>query len=117
MPEGCEPVIIIYGGKLVDNSDGPAEGSKIANMTDRKEGVKVIQDEPRRCVWEELIIWKKGLKKYVDQKWVGEYEYIFTEEQLQSMVDELSKIISKYSSHELSSKDTAQDLVSVLTWN
>ena len=67
MPEGCEPVIIIYGGKLVDNSDGPAEGSKIANMTDRKEGMRVIQDEPRRCVWEELIIWKKGLKKYVDE--------------------------------------------------
>ena len=36
MPDGCEPVLIISGEKLVDNSDGPAEGLKFANRIDGK---------------------------------------------------------------------------------
>ena len=77
--------------------------------------MEVIEDEAKRCVWEELIIWKKWLKTYVYRKGFGEYEYIFTEEQLHTMVDALSRIISKYSFTDWSSKETAQDLVSILT--
>ena len=117
MPGGCEPILIISGEKLVDTSDGPAEGLKIANIIDGKEGMEVIEEEARRCVWEELIIRRKGLKTYVDREGYGEYEYNFTEEQLQAMIDELSRVIIKYSTPEWSSKQTAQDLVPILTWH
>ena len=117
MPAGCEPILIISVEKLVDTSDGPAEGLKIANIIDGKEGMEVIEEEARRCVWEELIIRRKGLKTYVDREGYGEYEYNFTEEQLQAMIDELSRVIIKYSSPVWSSKQTAQDLVTILTWH
>ena len=96
IPKGCDPVVIVSGVKLVDNSDGPTEVLKIANTIDTKEGMEVVEDEASRCVWEELIIRKKVLKTYVYQEGFGEYEYIFTEEHLQAILDELSRIISKY---------------------
>ena len=58
IPEGFDPVVIVSGGKLVENSDGLAEGLK--NI-----GMEVIEDEASRCVWEELIIEKKVLKTYI----------------------------------------------------
>ena len=41
---GCELVLILSGERIVDISDGPAEGLKIANIIDRKKGMEVIED-------------------------------------------------------------------------
>ena len=105
------------GGKLVDTSDVPAEDLKVANIIDGKEGMEVVEDEAKRCVWEELGIRKKVLKTYVYREGYGEYKYTFTEEHLQVILDKLSRIISKYSFTDWSSKETAQDLVSILPWH
>ena len=75
----------------------------------------MVEDEAKRCVWEELGIRKKVLKTYVYREGYGDYEYTFTEEHLQVILDKLSRIISKYSSTDWSSNDTAQDLVSIIT--
>ena len=117
MPGGCEPVLIISGERLVDHTTGPAEGLKLANIIEGKAGMSVIGDEARHCIWEELIIRKKGLKTFIDREGYGEYEYNFPKYQLELMVVELNRLITKYESPAWSSKKTAQDLVDLLIWH
>ena len=59
---GCEPVAIISADKLRDHTYGPAETSTIATslLSDLRTGQYVIAPEAWDCIWEELIVHKKG---------------------------------------------------------
>eukprot|EP00565_Helicotheca_tamesis_P002451 CAMPEP_0185741410 /NCGR_PEP_ID=MMETSP1171-20130828/38944_1 /TAXON_ID=374046 /ORGANISM="Helicotheca tamensis, Strain CCMP826" /LENGTH=405 /DNA_ID=CAMNT_0028413379 /DNA_START=492 /DNA_END=1709 /DNA_ORIENTATION=- len=112
---GCEPVKVISAERLVEHTRGPGVSLQIANAIDGKHGMNVISPEARGCIWRELIINKKGLKTFIDRDGYGESDYSFTQEHLEGMIAELDRLISKYSSHPWDVKETAQDLVDLLT--
>mmetsp|Transcript_32752 Transcript_32752/g.43667 ORF Transcript_32752/g.43667 Transcript_32752/m.43667 type:complete len:407 (-) Transcript_32752:106-1326(-) len=112
---GCEPVKVISAERLVDIQQGPAVGLEIANVLEGREGMSVIEPEARGCIWRELIVNKKGLKTFIDRDGYGESDYSFTQEQLQKMVTELTRLINKYGSFPWDTKETAQTLVDLLT--
>ena len=111
MPDGCEPVLVVSAEHLVDHNLGLAEGLKIAGTLDNKTGMDVIAEEARECIWRELIINKKGYKTFLDREGIPEESYPFTAEQLQDMITELQRLITKYSDPTWQVKQTARDLV------
>ena len=112
----CHPLKIISGEKLVDVNDGPAEGRKIAETLVGRKGVEdwLIEEEAWRCIWSELIINKKGLKTFIDREGIGERNYNFSQEMLEAMIAEVTRLIDKYGSEEWNWRTTAQDLVALL---
>jgi len=114
---GCHPIQIISAERLVDVTSGELEGRKIARSLQGRTGIDdyLIAEEAWQCIWSELIIKKKGLKTVVDREGLGERDYNFSEEMLASMLEELNRLISKYSSSDWNWRETAQDLVDVLT--
>ncbi len=113
---GCEPIEIISTERLVELSTGKAEGRKIAQVLRNNDGVKdwLIEEDAWECIWDELIINKKGLKTFIDREGVEERDYNFSEEMLSDMIVELNRLISKYSAGDYSSMSTAQYLVELL---
>jgi hypothetical protein len=113
---GCHPVQVISAEKLVDTSTGPSEGLKIARVLQNKTGVSdfLIEEEAWGCIWEELIIKKKGLKTFIDREGISERDYNFSEEMLTEMVKELDRLINKYSGSAWNWRQTSQDLVGLL---
>mmetsp|Transcript_23403 Transcript_23403/g.50544 ORF Transcript_23403/g.50544 Transcript_23403/m.50544 type:complete len:330 (+) Transcript_23403:489-1478(+) len=116
---GCEPVAIISADKLREYDDGPAETAAIAEalMNDARMGKYVIAQEAWDCIWEELIQHKKGpITIAVRPGYEHLYEeYNFSFDMLFEMIDELNRLISKYSSDEWKTKPTAIRLVEILT--
>ena len=71
----CHPHKIISGEKLVDVNVGPAtEGRKIAETLEGRKGVEdwLIEEESWSRIWSELVIFKKGLKTFIDREGVEE---------------------------------------------
>ena len=118
---GCRPVAIISAEKLLDQTEGPGETAKIANvlMNSSKMSPYVINQEAWNCIWSELIIKGKGAKTVLDRpnSPYGAEDYNFSAEMLDEMLIELDRLITKYSSSEWSSLDTATRLVELLTWH
>ena len=114
---GCEPVEILSADKLFDATTGPLETARIANvlMRDARTGQYVIDSETWNCIWEEMIVNRKGLPVTADRPNYGLYDYNFSSEILTSMVAELNRLISKYGSPQYSSKATANRIVELLT--
>ena len=110
---GCEPVSVISAERLVERSTGPAEAAKIGNALQGKRGISdyLIAEEDWACIWEELIINKKGAKTFLDREGIEEREYNFSEEMLDEMIHEVDRMIEKYNSTEWDSNRNAQDLV------
>lgn len=113
---GCHPIKIISAELLVQNDTGPAETRKIAELLSNHEGMKeyVIEEDAWDCIWDELIIKKKGIKTFLNRGNVTEVQYNFGEEMLEEMLHELDRLILKYGSDEWNFKVTARDLVSLL---
>ena len=113
---GCEPVEIISAERLVKPDTGPAEGLKIARLLETSIGVKdyLIPEDAYECIWTELIINKKGLKTFIDREGLTERSYYFSEEMLESMVNQLNRLITKYSGPDWNFKTTANYLVELL---
>jgi hypothetical protein len=116
---GCEPVAVISAEKLRDYDEGPAETAAIANVLMKDNtgmGQYVIDQEAWDCIWNELIVNKKGLKTVYDRPGYGsEDAYNFSSEMLQLMIIELTRLISKYDGPEWNTKETANRIVSLLT--
>mmetsp|Transcript_23402 Transcript_23402/g.50540 ORF Transcript_23402/g.50540 Transcript_23402/m.50540 type:complete len:330 (+) Transcript_23402:489-1478(+) len=116
---GCEPVAIISADKLREYDDGPAETAAIAEalMNDARMGKYVIAQEAWDCIWEELIQHKKGPKTIALRPGYEDiYEgYNFSFNMLYAMIEELNRLINKYSSGEWKTKPTAIRLVKILT--
>jgi len=111
---GCYPVRIISGEKLVAPDTGPTEGRKIAELIYGKEGFDewMIDEEAWECIWNTLIINKKGLKTFIDRGGLTEHSYDFTFEMTNEMWYQLERLITKYG---VKSDQVAQDLVALLT--
>ena len=112
---GCVPIRIISAERLVKSETGPAETRKIAEVliNNPKMAQYVIEEEAWDCVWEELIMNRKGLKNVHDRP-TTEEEYNFSAEMLEEMVHELDRLITKYSSSDWNTKPVANDLVDLL---
>jgi hypothetical protein len=79
-------------------------------------GQYVIDQEAWDCIWNELIVNKKGLKTVYDRPGYGsEDAHNFSSEMLQLMIIELTRLISKYDGPEWNTKETADRIVSLLT--
>jgi len=99
--KGCYPARIISAEKLVLTETGPAEGRKIAEVIQGNEGIDewMISETAWECIWNELIINKKGLKTFIDREGIGEEQYDFSPEMHNEMWYQLERLINKYSSH------------------
>jgi hypothetical protein len=113
---GCKPKEIISAERLVETGTGPTEGRKIAQVIENNTGIEdyMIEEDAWGCIWEELIVRKKGLKTFIDREGVGEYDYNFSEEMLDEMLKELHRLIVKYSGSLYSTQSTAVELVELL---
>ena len=113
--DGCEPVAVISAEKLRDYAEGPAETAKIANvlLNDERTGQYVIAEEAWSCIWQELIVYKKGLKTVSDRP-NTEVDFNFSGEMLEEMILELSRLITKYSGPDWNAKETANRVVDLL---
>ena len=114
---GCEPVAILSADKLFDATTGPLETARIANVLkrDARTGQYVINSETWNCIWEEMIVNRKGLPVTADRPNYGLYDYNFSSEILLSMIKQLNRLISKYSCAQYSPKPTANRIVELLT--
>jgi len=115
MPNGCEPSVVVSGDRLIDLVDGPGEIDKVGTALDNKKNVDVISKEARACIWKEIVVNRKGVRTLLDRGGSPTSEYGFTAEHLQEMIDELTRLRDKYSSPGWAGKQTAQDLVSILS--
>jgi len=109
---GCEPVAIISGENLEKNSQ---ETHKLGKVLEGKRGISdyLIDEDAWDCLWEELIVNKKGAKTFLDRG-MDTKSYNFSEEMIDLMLEEVNRLIDKYSSPPWNSKQTANDLVSIL---
>lgn len=118
---GCHPAQIISAERLVETKSGrgPEVNRQIAHSLQGlgKENISkyLIDESTWECIWTELIINKKGLKTFIDRDGVREVDYDFSQEMLEEMVKELDRLINKYSAPEWSWRQTAKDLVELLT--
>jgi len=114
---GCHPVQIISGERLIKADTGIAEGRKIAQTMEHIKGISdyLIEEEAWECIWTELIVNKKGIKTALDRGGAVEKSaYNFSSEMLSYMLEELDRLITKYSADEWSGKHTAVTLVDLL---
>mmetsp|Transcript_12781 Transcript_12781/g.27178 ORF Transcript_12781/g.27178 Transcript_12781/m.27178 type:complete len:443 (+) Transcript_12781:230-1558(+) len=114
--DGCAPKAVLSAERLRDYSLGAAETARVAQvlLNDARMGEYVIHERAWNCVWEELIVNGKGLKTVYDRPGFQESDYNFSQEMLEEMIKELSRLISKYSSPEWSGKETALRVVELL---
>jgi hypothetical protein len=110
---GCTPINVISGERLLDPSTGPSETQKIGDALKGKPGISeyLINEEAWPCLWNEMIVNKKGEKTFLDREGYEERNYNFSEEMLQEMIEEYDRLIEKYSSAEWSSKPIANTLI------
>jgi hypothetical protein len=73
----------------------------------------LIEEDSLDCLWEELIVNKKGAKTFLDHG-MDTKNCNFSEEMTDLMLEEVNRLIDKYSLSPWNSKQTANDLVSIL---
>jgi hypothetical protein len=111
----CHPVEIISAERLVETETGKDEGRKIAQVLEGNEGIDLIAEETWGCIWEELIVNKKGLKTFLDREGVEERDYSFSPEMLEAMLIELDRLLEKYGSSDWVANQNAITLVDILS--
>lgn len=111
--EGCHPVTIISTELLLDTIAGPVETHKIGETLKGKPRISdfLIDERAWSCIWEELIVNRKGEKTFLDRPGYADRNYNFSEEMLNAMISELDRLIEKYSAPEWYGSKTAEDLV------
>eukprot|EP00956_Cyclotella_meneghiniana_P026525 scaffold57506_cov63-Cyclotella_meneghiniana.AAC.1 len=116
---GCKPVAIFSAEKLLSYSEGPEETASIANvlMGNEKMSPHVIEQEAWDCIWDELIVKKKGARTILNRPNTNytEDDYNFSSEMIEAMIAEIDRLLDKYSSTEWMNDDNADRLVQLLT--
>lgn len=116
---GCQPVAVISAERLLDYNEGPAETTAIANILINNPLMSpyVIEPEAWDCIWNELIVNKKGARTILDRPNTNytSDDYNFSAEMLEKMLNELDRLLTKYSSIEWSNNDNANRLVQLFT--
>jgi len=113
MPDKCQPKAIVSVERLLNPNTGPNETAKIA-ATIQGKGVDVIEDEAWTCIWEELLVRRKGPRTMLDRVGPPAEAFNFTTEEYVEMLIELNRLKDKYNSVEWSLSHQAQDLVTIL---
>ncbi|KAL7428471.1 hypothetical protein ACHAXM_001315 [Skeletonema potamos] len=113
---GCTPVAVVSAEKLRDFTDGPAETTRIANvlMKDTRISQYMISQEAWGCIWTELIQNGKGIRTVTSREGWVESDYSFSGPMLQKMINELDRLIAKYSSPSWNTQANANRLVELL---
>jgi len=113
---GCTPVAVVSAEKLRDFTDGPAETTRIANvlMKDPRISQYMISQEAWNCIWTELIQNGKGIRTVTSREGWNEADYNFSGPMLQKMINELDRLITKYSSPSWNTQANANRLVELL---
>lgn len=114
--DGCHPMAIISAERLQTAGWGASETRKIAKVLDGKRGISdyLIDEDAWDCIWEELIVNKKGVKTFIDREGIEERDYNFSALMLQDMVTELERLITKHSEPEWFWRETSRSLVGLL---
>ena len=113
---GCTPVAVVSAEKLRDYTDGPAETNRIATvlMRDSRISRYMISEEAWGCIWTELILNEKGIRTVTSREGWVESDYNFSSTMLAKMLNELDRLITKYSSTYWNTKANANRLVELL---
>ena len=113
---GCTPVAVISAEKLRDFTEGPLETTRIANvlMKDTRISQHMISQEAWGCIWTELIANGKGDRTVTSRAGWVESDYNFSGPMLQKMLNELNRLINKYSSPSWNTQPNANRLVELL---
>mmetsp|Transcript_11454 Transcript_11454/g.16684 ORF Transcript_11454/g.16684 Transcript_11454/m.16684 type:complete len:689 (-) Transcript_11454:183-2249(-) len=113
LSKGCYPVLIIDPEKLVDPQYGPVEARKMAELVNGTEGFeeRMIEEEAWGCIWEELVINKKGIKTFRDRVSLDYDSYTYSFELKNEMWHQINRLIEKY---EVKDDQVAIDLVNIL---
>ncbi len=87
---GCHPVGVISAERLLLNGTGPIENRKIAQSVMDKPGIGqyLIDESVWECLWNELVVKRKGYKTFVDREGIEERTYNFSPEMLTEMISE-----------------------------
>jgi len=115
-PQPTPPVAVVSAEKLRDYYDGPAETTRIANvlMKDTRISQYLISQEAWGCIWTELIQNGKGIRTVTSREGWDESDYNFSGPMLQKMINELDRLIEKYSSPSWNTQANANRLVELL---
>lgn len=114
IPNGCEPVDVICADSLLDPAYAPAQIEKIGNILNSLDGVQdyVIPEDAWQCIWEELLVNKKGSMMDRENYDIDDYE--FPRFLVEAMLEELNRLVSKYTQSPWSGQTNAQSLVMIL---
>lgn len=110
----CTPVAVLSYENLKDPTKGPLEAEKFSSKLQGKEGISLIEEEARLCVWRELFVNYKGYRTDDNRKKYSgptEGEYIYTLPQLEKMKSVMEYTRDKYQGSTWASNQLAQDLV------
>jgi len=113
LANGCYPSLVIDPVKLVDHAYGPAEARKLAELINGTDGFEdwMIEEEAWECVWNELVVEKKGIKTFRDRVDLDYDSYTYSFELKNEMWNEVNRLIEKY---EVKEDQVAIDLVNIL---
>lgn len=112
--QSCKPVAIASFERIMDPETGPSEINRFVATIEGKVGLNVIEEEARKCVWEELLVHGKGYMNTIkdrDLQGPSEDQYGFTLEQMGKIQDELHRLRDKYSSGDWVNDSISQSLI------
>ncbi len=79
-------------------------------------GDYLIDEDSWECIWNELLVNKKGVKTFLDREGLEKRNYNFSVEFLNHMIAQYDRLINKYGGDPLYNwRTTSQDLVELLT--
>ena len=115
VPNGYyEPMLIMSLESTMNSALGHNKSEKVALAVDGKEGIGVISKESRDCMWDEIMIHKKGLSNMRDRFGPIQSLHQFKLECLNETAKALTRLRTKHSLTEWSCTQTAKDLVLML---
>lgn len=113
---GCEPIAVISLEKLQNEIEGPDETHKFAHalFKNKKMTKWLRKKETWTCIWEEVVLNRRHPKAHQKESDHIESDYHFSVDVLQEMIEELNRLISKYSADEWKQKASANRIVDLL---
>lgn len=109
----CVPTAVISYERLKNETTGPQELIKIADVLRDKKNMTVIDEESIACVWSET--WTHNTAPSdADRGGLGESEFGFTNAQMEQILVQLEETKNKYSSGSWVDNAVAADLVSAV---
>ena len=113
----CFPKAVVAFEFLHPNTTGPAEANKMAKVFENKNGLNVIAEEARECVWHATSGQEDALyRNNFDRDGSSNEEYGFYYSQMQMIQDMLVRVKTKYSSDPWIGNNVAEDIVKYVTY-